>query len=422
MAGLPGPLPVAGLPSRMPVAGLPASQSPHVAGLPGSLGLLGMPTLPGVHDLAGMTAVAGMTSLAGMPGLAGLPGFPGMPGVSGMPGLPGMPGTPGLPGMLGLPGMPTLPGAPGLPGMLGLLGMPSAPSVPKAPGGFFSLPGTPPALMGAMLEMFGMDAKKMSRPAQHYEPYGGKPSVVLPPNGMPNAEPGISVGSSQNQEAAHSKPTFARGPHEWRAPEKIDADVQELCDHFLITEDRHVRNLDAVMKKRPDTFTEDMERIWQRLEKAHCADGLLCAMIKEMEKGNFQGVHRPCKVLIAMAKKYSLDDMAVTRVADILGRHPEDKKSEYLTDLEKHLEVAGRPSATVMLMLKKISDGKPLGPVSQPPAGKGGGGKGSVGGRDREQSRSERDERDRSRDRRRSRSRDQNRDRERDRDRDRDRR
>merc|ERR1712039_322273 len=205
---------------------------------------------------------------------------------------------------------------------------------------------------------------------------------------------GTSVGSSMNQDAAYSKPsTFTRGPHEWRAPEKIDPDIRELCDHFLITEDRHVRNLDAIMKTRPDTFAEDLERIWQRLEKAHCADGLLCAMIKEMEKGNFQGVHRPCKDLLAMAKQYDLDDMAITRVADILGRHTPEKKADYLAELDKHLEVAARPSATVMLMLKKISDGKPLGPPQQSGKGAAGKGGGAGGGRDRDQGRNDRDDR-----------------------------
>merc|ERR1712060_471558 len=118
--------------------------------------------------------------------------------------------------------------------------------------------------------------------------------------------------------------------------------------------------------------------------------------------GNFQGVHRPCKDLLAMAKQYDLDDMAITRVADILGRHTPEKKADYLAELDKHLEVASRPSATVMLMLKKISDGKPLGAPTQP-AGKG------AGGRDK----------DHGRRRSRSRSRDQARDRDRDRDRDR---
>lgn len=148
----------------------------------------------------------------------------------------------------------------------------------------------------------------------------------------------------------------------------MDPDVQELCDHFHI-EERHCKTLHDIMKKRRDSFSEDLEKLYNKLEQANSPNGLLVVKMREMVDGTFVGMIRPCANLLALSKKFKLDAPAETKLADILGRYDPERKADYIKELEKHLEVAGRPSAIVMMMLKKISDGMPLGKVGAPQAG-----------------------------------------------------
>merc|ERR1719282_498135 len=87
----------------------------------------------------------------------------------------------------------------------------------------------------------------------------------------------------------------------------IDPDVQELCDYFHI-EERHARRLSDLMKKRQSTFVEDIERLYDVLERANSPAGLLVVKMREMEEGKFLGKMKADKELQAMAKKYGLDE------------------------------------------------------------------------------------------------------------------
>lgn len=151
------------------------------------------------------------------------------------------------------------------------------------------------------------------------------------------------------------------------AENKIDPDVQELCDHFHI-EDRHIVRLNALMKHRQETFEGDLLKLWEKLEEARSPPGLLVVKMREMEEGTFIGKNGD-KELGKMAKKFNLDDEAESKLADILGRYPEEKKSTYMMELEKHLEVSNRPSAMVMMLLKKLGKGDPLGRPGAPAPG-----------------------------------------------------
>jgi len=144
---------------------------------------------------------------------------------------------------------------------------------------------------------------------------------------------------------------------------KIDPDIQELCDKFFI-EERHCKRLDEVMRSRPDTFAADLEKLQCKFERARNPNALLVSKMREMVEGTFVGMIAPCAVQNAMARKYKLDAPAVSKLADILGRCDEPKKQQYLEDLDRHLAAAARPSALVMMMLKKISEGAPLGKPS----------------------------------------------------------
>lgn len=196
----------------------------------------------------------------------------------------------------------------------------------------------------------------------------------------------------------------------------IDPDVMELCDHFHI-EERHARRLNDIMKGRQDTFESDMLKLWEKLEDARHPPGLLVVKMREMEEGTFVGKQAADKELIALSKKYKLDQEAESKLADILGRHPIEKRREYMLDIEKHLEVSNRPSAMVMMLLKKLGEGQPLGRPGPPAPGsyldraQRDSGRGSSGGdrdrrsggdRDKDRDRrGDRDRRERSRSRRR---------------------
>merc|ERR1719373_1543366 len=165
----------------------------------------------------------------------------------------------------------------------------------------------------------------------------------------------------------------------------IDPDVQELCDYFHI-EERHARRLSDLMKKRQSTFVEDIERLYDVLERANSPAGLLVVKMREMEEGIFVGKAKADKELKEMAKKFKLDDQAETKLADILARYDEAKRKAYIVDIERHLEVSNRPSAMAMMLLRKLGDAQPLGrpgpvapgsyldKVNREKSGRGGGG------------------------------------------------
>merc|ERR1719436_1427428 len=116
-------------------------------------------------------------------------------------------------------------------------------------------------------------------------------------------------------QAASSEPAAPVAP-------MIDPDVQELCDYFHI-EERHARRLSDIMKNRQKTFVEDMERLYDVLERANSPAGLLVVKMREMEEGTFVGKAKADKELVAISKKYKLDDQAESKLADILARYDE---------------------------------------------------------------------------------------------------
>ncbi|CAE7743645.1 unnamed protein product, partial [Symbiodinium pilosum] len=200
----------------------------------------------------------------------------------------------------------------------------------------------------------------------------------------------------------------------------IDPDVQELCDYFHI-EERHARRLSDIMKNRQETFVEDMERLYDVLERANSPAGLLVVKMREMEEGTFVGKVKADKDLAAVSKKYKLDEQAESKLADILARYDDARRKEYLIEIERHLEVSNRPSAMAMMLLRKLGEGQPLGKPGQAAPGSyldnaqraargetaHRGGREERGRKSPDRDRRDRDkDRDRDRDRRRSRSRD----------------
>merc|ERR1711972_1081793 len=122
-------------------------------------------------------------------------------------------------------------------------------------------------------------------------------------------------------------------------------------------------------KHRQDTWEADLLKLWEKLEDAREPAGLLVVKMREMEEGTFVGKQKADKGLTTMVKKYGLDATAETRLADICSRFDEAKRQEMYDELERHFEVSNRPSAMAMMLLRKLSEGQPLGRPGPPAPG-----------------------------------------------------
>merc|ERR1719253_2058665 len=139
-----------------------------------------------------------------------------------------------------------------------------------------------------------------------------------------------------------------------------DPDIVELFDHFQI-DTRHLERFCRSMEKRAETFEGDMLKIWELCEQARSPEGMLVSKIKEMEDGIFVGKTIPDETLMNMSKKYKLDKPAESKLSDVLAKYDKERRKEYLDDLDAHLATSSRPSAMVMMFLKKLGTGQPLG-------------------------------------------------------------
>lgn len=209
----------------------------------------------------------------------------------------------------------------------------------------------------------------------------------------------------------------------------IEPEVVELAHHFQLT-DRHARMLDEQLKKRNDTFEEDIASMYEILKGAKNPADLLMVSIRWMSEGTFNGLDTPNADVGKAAKKYKLDAPSACKLAEVLEtrKDPDDDLRKIIT----HLERSNKPSSLVMMMLKSLKQGNAVEDCKKAAAigsylhktemskndkaksnrsrsrGRGGG-----GGGERHRSRSRRG-RDRSKSRRRSRSRKRSRSRRRD--------
>merc|ERR1712232_988218 len=80
-----------------------------------------------------------------------------------------------------------------------------------------------------------------------------------------------------------------------------------------------------------------------------------------MEDGIFVGKTIPDEALMNMSKKYKLDKPAESKLSDVLAKYDKERRREYLEELDAHLATSARPSAMVMMFLKKLGTGQSLG-------------------------------------------------------------
>mmetsp|Transcript_5551 Transcript_5551/g.16705 ORF Transcript_5551/g.16705 Transcript_5551/m.16705 type:complete len:444 (-) Transcript_5551:16-1347(-) len=324
--------------------------------------------------------------MLGMPG--GMPGaMPGMPGA--MPGMMlgpgGMPGM--MPGMVGMPGG-GMPGAGGMPGMPGMPGPGAAGTGPGvAPGAIMPfqdadgaqtgpgempgmMPGMPPNMMPAMMArmmapnpmmmmMAMMSQAAAARQSQQQDPEQG--ADAAPPQnpllaGMMGGNP--MLGGCNPMLAGmvpQQSPVPPKEPQ--KEPEdEIDPEVRELGDYFNI-EDRWIKRLNETMRKRQDTKSQDLAKLYEVLERARSPTGLLTVKIGEMECGQFVGKIKPDKDVERLARKFKLDDHVVSRLTELVVRRKPTKEDD-LDRIEQHLRYCKRPSAMATLLAGKLLEGE----------------------------------------------------------------
>merc|ERR1712050_414517 len=91
--------------------------------------------------------------------------------------------------------------------------------------------------------------------------------------------------------------------------------------------------------------------------------------MREMEKGIFIGKTIPDAELQTMSKKFKLDHEAESKLSDVLAKYGPEQRKEKMEELERHLETSSRPSAMVMMSLKKLAEGLSLGRPAAPVPG-----------------------------------------------------
>lgn len=370
-----------------------------------------------------MASLDGRLPSGGLPGLpCALPPGPIMPGFH--------PNSPLRQALGGAPGLPcSMPG--GMPGS-----MPgSMPSMPSMPGSM------PPGLRPPGLP-FGMPA---GMPAGMVLP-GGMPrpvGMLSPPGGMPPGGAALGGGGMDSEALAQIRFQQVAAEYEQAKHAGIASEIAELAEYHGLDE-RATRALDEEMKKRRNSFEQDMQALWVGLEGARNPSGLLMMKLKDMRLGQFRGMSALDGKVQEFAKKHRLDAQAGVKLGEVLEKR-EDGEGDMIK-LGKHLERSNKPSSLMMMMLRDLRDGKPVKDVEFAAAigskahekelsktmrtksrsrgrrersrsrGRGGGGREERGG-GREDRREGRERRSRSREKRRSRSRGRDRDRERERER-----
>lgn len=146
---------------------------------------------------------------------------------------------------------------------------------------------------------------------------------------------------------------------------KVEPEVVELAHHFNLT-DRHARLLDEQLKKRNNTYEDDIAAMYEILKGAKNPADLLMVSVRWMAEGVFRGTQTPNPDVEKVAKKYKLDAPSACKLAEVL-----ESRSDPDGDLRKvctHLERSNRPSALVMMMLKDLKSGNAVEESTKTPA------------------------------------------------------
>ncbi|CAE6970937.1 TTN, partial [Symbiodinium sp. KB8] len=232
-------------------------------------------------------------------------------------------------------------------------------SVPPPPiSGANSMINIPPGVAGALAMRPGMSLPGLGP---------GMPPVVLPPGiqpgmqppgmpPMPAAIPGPP--SLTQQQAMEYDATKA-------ASTALEPEVIELVHYFKIG-DRHARMLNEQLKRRNNTYEEDIASLYEILKGAKNPADLLMVSIRWMEQGVFRGCLTPNPKVEKASKKYKLDAPSACKLAEALESR--EDPDEALDKICEHLAASNKPSSLVMIMLKDIKNGADIQPCTKTPA------------------------------------------------------
>lgn len=145
----------------------------------------------------------------------------------------------------------------------------------------------------------------------------------------------------------------------------LEPEVVELVHYFKIS-DRHARMLNEQLKRRNNSYDEDVASMYEILKGAKNPADLLMVSIRWMEKDIFRGALTPNLGVEKAAKKFKLDAPSACKLAESL-----ETREDPDGDLEKicsHLAASNKPSSLVMIMLKDIKSGAVIQTCSKQPA------------------------------------------------------
>lgn len=193
-------------------------------------------------------------------------------------------------------------------------------------------------------------------------PAAPPPGLMMPGPGMLRPPMGIAAGLGLAPLVPLPQTNFTQQQAllyeaEKANSQKMEPEVIELVCHFDLA-DRHARMLNEQMKKRNDTFDDDLKALYEILSKcnnhAQKAD-LLSINIRWMAEGVFNGMETPNRAVGKAMRKFKLDGPSGCKLAEALeGRQDPD---EDMRKINTHLERSNKPSSLCMMMLKTLKAG-----------------------------------------------------------------
>lgn len=222
------------------------------------------------------------------------------------------------------------------------------------PGG---MPGMPPQMHQMQMQQpFGAAA-----PLQPFSPFPAYPQAMAQPTlaqhqqFIPQPQAMAQPTVAQHQQPIPQARKQAKTP-EVNVPEvddDIHPDVHDLCKQFKIEESIE-RQLHNAMKKRKDSWPEDLEKLMELLEQAQTPWRTLTKHIKEIDDGSFQGKPKLEPDLKAIAVKFKLDEPTQRRLAEGFYKrstYSQCNRDDDLDCITKHLEDAPPGKASDMFNL-----------------------------------------------------------------------
>ncbi|CAJ1460703.1 unnamed protein product [Effrenium voratum] len=215
----------------------------------------------------------------------------------------------------------------------------------------------PPGVAGALALRPGMSLAPVLPPGLSAPPTMPTP---MAPMGAPMVLPGMGLRppSLTQQQAMAYEQTKA-------ASTALEPEVIELVHYFKIGE-RHARMLNEQLKRRNNTYEEDIAALYDILKGAKNPADLLMVSIRWMEQGVFRGCLTPNPKVEKIAKKYKLDAPSACKLAEALENR--EDADEALDKFCEHLAASNKPSSLVMIMLKDLKTGAVIPPCTKTPA------------------------------------------------------